>query len=58
VTSGGFGYTVRQSIAYSYLPVEHATIGTEAAVDVFGEWVTGRVAADQLHDPAGHNIRA
>jgi 4-methylaminobutanoate oxidase (formaldehyde-forming) len=58
VTSGGFGYTVQKSIAYGYLPVHCATIGTEVAVDVFGEWVPGRVAPDQLHDPRGVSIRA
>lgn len=58
VTSGGFGYTVGRSIAFAYLPVDRSMIGTEVAVDLFGEWVTGRVAADQLHDPLGRNIRA
>jgi 4-methylaminobutanoate oxidase (formaldehyde-forming) len=58
VTSGGFGYTVRKSIAYGYLPVDRAAIGTEVAVDIFGEWVPGRVAQDQLHDPRGDSIRS
>ena len=58
VTSGGFGYTVRKSIAYGYLPVDRAAIGTEVAVDIFGEWVPGRVAPDQLHDPRGDSIRS
>jgi glycine cleavage system aminomethyltransferase T/glycine/D-amino acid oxidase-like deaminating enzyme len=58
VTSGGFGYTVRTSIAYGYLPVDCAAIGTEVAVDIFGEWVPGRVGPDQLYDPHGLSIRA
>jgi 4-methylaminobutanoate oxidase (formaldehyde-forming) len=58
VTSGGFGYTVGASIAYGYLPVDRAAVGTEVAVDIFGQWVPGRVAADQLHDPRGLSIRA
>jgi 4-methylaminobutanoate oxidase (formaldehyde-forming) len=58
VTSGGFGYSVHKSIAYSYLPVACAAIGTEVAVDIFGDWVPGRVAPDQLHDPRGTSIRA
>ena len=41
VTSGGFGYTVGKSIAYGYLPVDRAVVGTEVAVDIFGEWVQG-----------------
>jgi 4-methylaminobutanoate oxidase (formaldehyde-forming) len=58
VTSGGFGYTVGKSIAFGYLPVDCAAIGTEVAVDIFGQWVPGRVEADQLHDPRGLSIRA
>jgi len=56
VTSGGYGYTVQRSIAYAYLPVE-VDVGTEVAVDVFGEWVPGKVAAEPLFDPAGARVR-
>ena len=57
VTSGGYGYTVERSIAYAYLPAEH-DVGTEVGVEIFGEWVTGVVAAEPLYDPAGERIRA
>jgi 4-methylaminobutanoate oxidase (formaldehyde-forming) len=57
VTSGGYGYTVRRSIAYAYLPAEHG-VGTEVAVEIFGEWVPGLVAEEPLFDPAGERIRA
>jgi 4-methylaminobutanoate oxidase (formaldehyde-forming) len=57
VTSGGYGYTVGSSIAYAYLPVEH-DVDTEVAVEIFGDWVEGRVAAEPLFDPAGDRIRA
>ena len=57
VTSGGFGYTVGRSIAYAYLPAEHGE-GTEVAVEIFGEWVGGAVAAEPLYDPSGERIRA
>ena len=52
VTSGGHGYTVEESIAYAYLPAEH-DVGTEIAVEIFGEWVPGVVADEPLFDPAG-----
>ena len=52
MTSGGYGYTVEKSIAYAYLPAEH-DVGTEIAVEIFGEWVPGVVAAEPLFDPAG-----
>jgi glycine cleavage system T protein len=57
VTSGGYGYTVGASIAYAYLPAEH-DVGTEVAVEIFGEWVAGVVAAEPLYDPAGEKVRA
>jgi 4-methylaminobutanoate oxidase (formaldehyde-forming) len=57
VTSGGYGYTVGRSIAYAYLPAEHE-VGTEVAVEIFGEWVSGEVAAEPLFDPRGERIRS
>jgi 4-methylaminobutanoate oxidase (formaldehyde-forming) len=57
VTSGGYGYTVRRSIAYAYLPAEH-DVGTEVAVEIFGEWVAGEVAGEPLFDSQGARIRA
>jgi glycine cleavage system aminomethyltransferase T len=57
VTSGGYGYTVERSIAYGYLPAEHG-VGTEVAVEIFGEWVPGVVSEEPLFDPKGERIRA
>src|SRR4051812_5046627 len=57
VTSGGYGYTVERSIAYAYLPAEHAAPGTEVAVEIFGDWVDGEVAKEPLWDPEGSRIR-
>jgi 4-methylaminobutanoate oxidase (formaldehyde-forming) len=58
VTSGGYGYTVAQSIAYAYLPAGHATPGTAVAVEIFGEWVPGAVAEEPLFDPRGERVRS
>jgi glycine cleavage system aminomethyltransferase T/glycine/D-amino acid oxidase-like deaminating enzyme len=58
VTSGGYGYTVDRSIAYAYLPAEGSEIGARLAVEIFGEWVEGEVAAEPLLDPAGARVRA
>jgi 4-methylaminobutanoate oxidase (formaldehyde-forming) len=57
VTSGGYGYTVERSIAYAYLPAEHDA-GTDVEVEIFGEWVSGAVAAEPLYDASGARIRA
>jgi 4-methylaminobutanoate oxidase (formaldehyde-forming) len=57
VTSGGYGYTVEASIAYAYLPPQHAEPGTAVAIDVFGQWIGGRVSAEPLYDPAGERVK-
>ena len=57
VTSGGYGYTVERSIAYAYLSAEHAAPGTSVALEIFGEWVGGEVAAEPLFDPGGDRVR-
>jgi 4-methylaminobutanoate oxidase (formaldehyde-forming) len=58
VTSGGFGYTVGRSIAYAYLPSGSSAPGTRVAVEIFGRWVDGEVAAEPLVDPAGVRLRS
>jgi 4-methylaminobutanoate oxidase (formaldehyde-forming) len=58
VTSGGYGYAVGASIAYAYVPVEHAEPGTAMAVDIFGDWVAADVRAEPLYDPKGERVRA
>ena len=57
VTTGGYGFTIGQSIAFAYLPPEHAAPGTEVAVEIFGEWIPGTVAQAPLFDPKGERIR-
>jgi glycine cleavage system aminomethyltransferase T/glycine/D-amino acid oxidase-like deaminating enzyme len=57
VTSGGYGFTLEASIAYAYLPAEHAEPDTEVAVEVFGEWIDGVVRAEPLFDPDGSRVR-
>jgi glycine cleavage system aminomethyltransferase T/glycine/D-amino acid oxidase-like deaminating enzyme len=57
VTSGGYGYTVERSIAYAYLPREHASPGTQVAVEIFGRWVEGQVVREPLFDPSGSRLR-
>jgi glycine cleavage system aminomethyltransferase T/glycine/D-amino acid oxidase-like deaminating enzyme len=53
VTSGGLGYTSMSSIAYAYLPVEAAGVGTEVAINLFGEWRPGRVVDVRTLIPRG-----
>ena len=56
VTSGGFGYSVGRSLAYAYLPVELVTPGTPVAVEIFGDWIDGAVAAAPLWDPKAERV--
>jgi 4-methylaminobutanoate oxidase (formaldehyde-forming) len=58
VTSGGYGFTVGASIAYGYLPMALAEVGTPIEVEVFGEWIGAEVRAEPLFDPDGSRIRA
>jgi 4-methylaminobutanoate oxidase (formaldehyde-forming) len=45
VTSGGFGFTCERSLAYGYLPVGLADVGTRVQVNVFGTQVPATVTA-------------
>jgi 4-methylaminobutanoate oxidase (formaldehyde-forming) len=56
VTSGGYGYTVKRSIAYAYLPAE-VEVGAAVEVDIFGVWVAGEVAREPLFDSKGERVR-
>jgi glycine cleavage system T protein len=58
VTSGGYGYTVRRSIAYGYLPAELARPGTRLEVELFGERFPAAVEKEPLYDPKGEKIRS
>jgi 4-methylaminobutanoate oxidase (formaldehyde-forming) len=58
VTTGGYGYSVERSSAYAYLPAALAVPGTAVAIEIFGRWVEGEVAAEPLFDQAGERIRS
>jgi glycine cleavage system T protein len=57
VTSGGYGYAVARSIAYAHIPAEVA-VDTAVEVDIFGTWISGRVAREPLYDPMGKRVRS
>jgi glycine cleavage system aminomethyltransferase T len=57
VTSAGYGYTVRQSIAYGYLPVEYAVSGTGVEVQLFGIKYAATVMKEPLYDAKNEKIR-
>jgi glycine cleavage system aminomethyltransferase T len=57
VTSGGYGYTVRQSIIYGYLPIEYATPGTQVTVQLFGIKYGATVMKEPLYDPKNEKVK-
>ena len=57
VTSAGYGYTVRKSIAYAWLPAS-LTPGDEVEVELFGVAHRAMVSPEPLYDPEGERVRA
>lgn len=57
VTSGGYGYTIRQSIAYGYLPMSHAVVGTRVEIQLFGERYAATVMKEPLYDPTNTKVK-
>lgn len=58
VTSGGYGFTVRQSIAYAYLPADLAEPGVSLTITVDSEPVGAEVVREPLYDPRNDRVRA
>jgi glycine cleavage system T protein len=58
VTSGGYGYTLKKSIAYGYLPLSHALVGTSVEIEILGERIEAVVVKEPLWDLKGERIRA
>jgi len=57
-TSGAYGYRVGCSIALGVVEAEHAEVGTELEVEIFGERCPAKVVAMPLWDPDNVRIRA
>ena len=58
VTSGGYGYSINKSIAYTYLPIELAKPGTRLSVECFGIQIPVTVEKEPLYDPKGEKIKS
>ena len=58
VTSAAYGYTVGRSIAYAWVPPEHAEVGSKVEIEYFGERHPATVAEEPLFDPAMKRMRA
>jgi dimethylglycine dehydrogenase len=58
VASGGYGHTVRRSIALAYLPVGHAEPGTALEVELLGERRPAVVVEQPIYDPRNQRLLA
>ncbi|MBL8046588.1 MAG: FAD-dependent oxidoreductase [Anaerolineales bacterium] len=58
VSSANYGYSVRQSFAYGYVPATHATEGTKVEIYYFGERHSATVTKEPLFDPENTRLKA
>ncbi|MBP7690953.1 MAG: FAD-dependent oxidoreductase [Anaerolineales bacterium] len=58
VTSANYGYSVNQSLAYSYLPIEYAAAGTRVEVYFFGDRFSATVSREPRFDPENTRLKA
>jgi glycine cleavage system T protein len=57
VTSANYGYTMGSGIAYGYLPLSHASVGTKVAIEYFGCRYDATVSEEPLYDPKGLRLK-
>jgi glycine cleavage system aminomethyltransferase T len=57
VTSAAHGYSTGESIAYAWLPAEHADQGTRAEITYFGERLAAQVAGEPRFDAEMRRMR-
>ena len=58
VTSANYGYSVRQSIAYGYLPIEHSDEGAKVEIYYYGGRHPATVRKEPLYDPENLKLKA
>ncbi len=58
ITSGGYGHTVKQSLAMAMLDKDCSAIGTEVTVHIVGVEKKAKVIAASPYDPDGNAMRA
>ena len=58
VTSGGYGYRLKRSIALAYVRADLAAFGTELEVEILGERCRAVVGREPLYDAENLRLRA
>ena len=57
ITSGGYGHSVKKSLAMTYLPVELIDSNTKLEVEILGEFKEASIVMEPLYDPSGTKMR-
>ena len=57
-TSGGYGHTVKQSIAFAFVKPEFTAPGTQLEIAILGQRCGATVVAEPLYDPTNQRLRA
>ena len=57
-TSGGYGYTVGQTLAFAYVEPDYAAPGTELEIKLMDQNCACKVVAEPLWDPNSERLRA
>jgi dimethylglycine dehydrogenase len=57
ITSGGYGHSVRKSIALGYVPGPIASAASGFEIEILGERRPASLATQPLHDPMGERMR-
>ena len=57
ITSGGYGHSVKKSLAMTYLPVELIESNAKLEVEILGEFREASIVMEPLYDPSGSKMR-
>jgi glycine cleavage system aminomethyltransferase T len=58
VSSANYGYSVGKFIAYGYLPISHASVGSQVEIEYFGERLPATVSDEPLFDAKGARMKS
>jgi len=58
ITSGNYGYSVGKYVAFAYVPVEHAVVGTAVEVEYLAERFSAVISNDVPFDPKNEKMKA
>lgn len=58
VTSGGYAHYSEKSVAYGFLPIEHATEGKQVDIEILGERYPATLYSETLFDPKFSRMRS